>query len=135
MIRSLITSTLSMLATLAIAYGIDRWLSYQQRIARRDATFAQAEIWVMIGGLVVLLVWLALGWFILVKNRRILAVSIIYIIVGVLAFLWLPLQFVSEFWIIHFYLFYTFVYNLQYSGLFIAALGVLTILIPKTNPT
>jgi uncharacterized membrane protein YidH (DUF202 family) len=71
MIRSFITSTLSMLATLAIAYGIDQWLSYQQRIARRDATFAQAEIWVILGGLVLLLVWLAFSWYVLVKSRRI----------------------------------------------------------------
>ena len=124
-----------MLATLAISYGIDRWLSYQQRIARQYSTFSQAYAWEIVGGLVLLLVWLAIGWFVLVKSRRILAISIIYIVVGVLAFLWFPLQLVSVFWITHLYLFSTFVYNLQYSGLFIAALGVLTILTPKTNPT
>jgi len=135
MVRSFITSTLSMLATLAIAYGIDQWIYYQQRIARQRSNFQQPYIWIIIGGLILLVAWMALGWFVLVKSRRIFAVSVIYVLVGLLAFIWFPLELGSVFWITHLYLFSNFVYNLQYSGLFIAALGVLTILIPKTNPT
>ena len=135
MTRSFIASTLSMLATLAIAYGIDEWIYYQQRIARQNATFFRAYTWVIIGGLILLIIWLVLGWFVLFKSRRILAISIIYIIVGLLAFLWLPLELVSQFWAIHLYLFSFEVYNFQYTGLFLAALGVLMLLPPKTNPT
>ena len=132
MIRSFIASTLSMLATLAIAYGFDRWIAYQQRIARRDFTMATAYTWVIIDGLVILLVWLALGWFSLVKSRRIPAISIIYLAVGLLAFLWFPLALVLPFFgALHLFHFSTIPSNLQYSGLFVATLGVLTLLSPK----
>ncbi len=134
MVRSFITSTLSMLATLAIAYGIDRWIYYQQRIARQNGTMAQAYAWVIIGGLILLIIWLVLGWFTLLRSDRIPAISILYIVVGLLAFLWFPLQLVSVFWITHLYLFPNFVYNLQFSGLFIAVLGCLTLFISKGNP-
>jgi len=133
MVISFIASTLSMLATLAIAYGIDRWVTYQQRIARRDLSIAQAEIWVIVGGLVLLLVWLALGWFILAKRRRMVAVSVVYILVGLLAFLWFPLELVSVFWSRYLFLFPNLVYNLQYTGLFIAALGILTLVFPNRD--
>ena len=135
MIRSFITSTLSMLSTLAIAYGIDQWIYYQQRIGRQSSNFQLPYKWIIIGGLILLVAWMTLGWFVLVKSRRIFAVSVIFVFVGLLAFLWFPLQLASVFWMTHLYLFSNFVYNLQYSGLFIAALGALTILIPKTNPT
>jgi hypothetical protein len=131
MVRPLITSTLSMLASMAIAYGIDRWLVYQQRVARREMTYPSAYTWVIIGGLVLLLVWLVESWFILVKSQRTLAVSIIFIILGLLAFVWYPLELASPFWLMHFYLFPYPVDNLQYSGLFIAILGILTLIIPN----
>jgi hypothetical protein len=134
MVLLFITSTLSMLATLAIAYGIDQWIYYQQRIARRDMSFPQAYLWAIIGGVVLLVVWIALGWFVLAKSRRIRSVSIIFIVTGILAFLWFPLEEVSVFWITHLFLFPNFVYNLQFSGLFIAVLGCLTLFIPKGNP-
>ena len=136
MIRSFVASALSMLATLAIAYGFDRWIAYQQRIARRDFTMVTAYTWVIIAGLVTFLVWLALGWFSLVKSRRILAISIIYVAVGLLAFLWYPLALVFPFfWAVHLFHLWTIPSNLQYSGLFVAVLGVLTLLSPKQKPT
>ncbi len=134
MIGSIISSILCMLATLAISYGIDQWIYNQQRMARQTASFTGAEIWLIVGGLVLVFFWLALAWLILYKSRRHTAVSVIYIVVGLLAFLWLPLELVSVFWITHFYLFPNYVYNLQYTGLFVAVLGILTLLIPKTNP-
>ncbi len=133
MVRSFITTILGMLGTLAISYGIDQWLTYQQRITRQDMNFHLAYTWVILGGLLLMIVWSALGWLALVKSQRILAVSIIYIVIGILAFIWFPLELVSVFWITHLYLFPNLVYNLQYSGLFIAALGILTLFIPKTT--
>ncbi len=135
MVRSMITSTLSMLATLAIAYGIDWWTAYLLRITRRDFTMMQAYTWgVLLGGVVLLLVWLASGWYFLVKSHRNRAVSVLYIVAGLLAFLWLPLELVSRFWALHLYFFSFQVNNLQYTGLFLAALGVLALFTPKTNP-
>ena len=131
MVLSTITSTLSMLATLAIAYGIDRWIYGQLRLARQTGNNVRYETWIIVGGLVLLLVWLLFSWLILTKARRIPVVSIIYIVVGLLAFLWFPLQLVSVFWIVHLFLFPFQVYNLQYTGLFITALGVVTLLFPK----
>ncbi len=137
MAGSFITSILSMLATLAIAYGIDRWINVQQRAARQNFTFPQAYTWVIVGGLVMLLLWLVLSWLVLVKNRRTPAVAIIYIVAGLLAFAWYPLEFVSRFWAEHLWLFTFQVNNFQYSGLFIAVLGVLgvlTLLMPDYTP-
>ena len=134
MTLSSITPTLSMLITLGIAYGIDQWLHLQERYARQNSNFAQWFKWVILGGLVMCAVWLALSWIVLVKNRRSPAVSILFIVIGFLSFIWLPLQIISPYVAIHLYLFRFPVNNFQYSGLFIALLGFLALLLPKQDP-
>jgi hypothetical protein len=131
MINPFITSILSMVITLALAYGIDQWIFFQFRYGKPLSDLGHAYIGNILGGLVLCAVWLALIWIILVKCRRNVAVSIIFIAVGLLAFVWFPLELVSPFWSVHLYLFNTIPANLQYSGLFIAALGFLMLLLPK----
>jgi len=131
MIPSFITSALSMLITLAIAYGIDQWLNIQQSYPRMNINFQQAFLWEFFSGLLLCVVWIALSWMVLVKNRRSVAISILYIVIGLLSFVWIPLEMASPFVMKHLFLFRNSVPNLQYSGLFIAALGFLTLLFPK----
>jgi len=135
MVRSFITSTLSMLATLALAFGIDRWFFLQFNLGKpayeRVVTAAYGAI---IGGLMTCLLWMVFCWIILYKNHRTPAASIIFIIAGLLAFIWSPLEALSPFWARYLFLFPTVPTNFQYSGLLITALGFLTILSPKRMP-
>jgi len=135
MARSFITSTLSMLSTLAIAYGIDQWIYYQFRHGKPIGNPVPQYIGEILGGLVLCVFWLTLSWIILVKIRRNSTAAIIFIVIGLLAFVWFPLEVISPFWAIHLYLFTTIPSNLQYSGLFVAALGGLTLLLPRHNPS
>jgi hypothetical protein len=120
-----------MLITLTIAYGIDYWLFLQKRVSLQNGNIAQAFIWEILGGLALSAIWLALSWVIIVKNRRNVAISVIFIIVGLLSFIWYPLEIISPYIANHLFIFRISVINLQYSGLFIAVLGFLALLIPK----
>lgn len=135
MVRSSIISILSMLATLTIAYGIDRWVFLQFNLGRpADERFVTSSYGAIMGGLMTCLLWILFFWVNLFKNHRTLAASIIFIIVGLLAFIWFPLEALSPFWARYLFLFSTIPTNFQATGLLIAALGFLTILVPRRKP-
>jgi len=135
MARPFIISILSMLATLAITYGIDKWIFLQFNLGRpADERAITASYGAIIGGLITCLLWILLYWIILSKNHRTLAASIIFIIAGLLAFIWFPLEFLSPFWSRYLFLFPTIPTNFQATGLLIAALGFLNLLFPKHTP-
>lgn len=135
MTRSFITSTLSMLAALMIAFGIDRWVFLQYNLGKpADERAVTSQIGVIIGGLMACLLWIVFCWIILFKNHRTVTASIIFIIAGLLAFAWFPLEALSPFWLRYLYLFSTAPTNFQYTGVLIAALGILTILSPQRKP-
>ncbi len=136
MARSFITSTTSMLATLAIAYGIDRWIYFQFNLGRSaDVRTVTSSIGSIIGGLITGLIWVALIWMNIYKTQSTKTTSIIFILAGILAFIWFPLELISPFWLRYLFLFPTHPANFQFTGLLISALGLLTILVPRRKPS
>ncbi len=135
MARSFITSTLSMLTTLAIAYGIDRWVFVQFNLGKPavERVFT-ASYGAILGGFITCLLWILFCWIILIKNQPTPAASIFFIIIGLLAFLWFQLEVLSPFWARYLYLFPVNPTNFQYTGVLITALGILTLMFPRRNP-
>ncbi len=85
-----------MLATLAIAYGIDRWVFVQFNLGKpADERATTASTGAILGGLTTCLLWILLAWIILVKKYHTPAASVLFIIAGLLAFLWFPLEVLS----------------------------------------
>jgi hypothetical protein len=132
---SILSSILSMLIAMMIAYGLDYWLYLQLRYSRQTGNGGIILVWEILGGLILCAVWLALGLIVKVKGHRNLAVSIIYILIGLLSFVWFPLKFIGPVLLAdmakYIFLFPTQPINFQYTGLFITALGFLTLLHPK----
>jgi len=135
MFRPFFTSILSMLATLAIEFGIDRWVFLQFNLGRpADERAITSSTGAILGGIITCLVWILLIWVNLFKNQSTLAASIVFILAGFLAFAWFPLELLSSFWIRYLFIFPTVPANFQFTGLLITAMGFLTILAPRRKP-
>lgn len=120
------------LLTLALAYLLDSWLFTQTRLSRatdftgiRDPLF----LWTVVSGLVLFVAWLALSWITLTRGHRSTLFSIIVLIVGLLLYVYPFLQLVVI-WIPM--IFFTVRTPLAYTGLFVAVLSILHLLV--TNP-
>ncbi len=127
---------IGVLSTLILSYFLDRWLFAQTRLARITpaATWYQDPIfvWTVVSGLVLFATWLGLSWIVLTRSQRSLPISITILIVGVIIyfypflqmiFIWLP------------YIFTNVRTPLSYSGLYIAILSILQLLIKQPNKT
>ncbi len=135
----MIISLVSMIITLVFAYVLDYWhFLLVKDLSQTGITgrFMPGEI---LAGILLCAVWLALGWLILIRSYRSTATSIIYILIGLLAFAWSPLQVAGP--VVYsnlspyIFLFPAQPINFQYSGLFIAILGGLGLFLPnKYNP-
>ena len=134
MSRNLIIFPIGVLSILILSYFLDRWLFTQTRLARitpattwiRDPLF----LWTVVSGLVLFATWLGLSWIVLTRSQRSLPISITILIVGVIIyfypflqmiFIWLP------------YIFTNVRTPLSYSGLYIAILSILQLLIKQSN--
>ena len=124
------------LVTLFLAYMLDKWLFIQMRFQRSNpsSTWIQDPLflWTVVSGLVLFAAWLGLSWIALTRSQRPLPISIIILIVGLLIYIspflqmiftWLPM------------LFFTVRTPLSYSGLYIAILSILQLLIKQPNRT
>jgi len=124
------------LVTLFLAYMLDKWLFIQMRFQRSNpsSTWIQDPLflWTVVSGLVLFAAWLGLSWIALTRSQRSLPISIIILIVGLLIYIspflqmiftWLPM------------LFFTVRTPLSYSGLYIAILSILQLLIKQPNRT
>ncbi len=120
------------LVSLALAYLLDRWLFTQSRLARSNPAITWYQdpifVWTLVSGLFLFAIWLGLGWIALTKSQRSLPIAITVLIVGLLIYLypflqmgftWLPM------------LFFTVRTPLSYSGLYIAILSILQLLIKQ----
>lgn len=83
--------------TLVLAYGIDQWMYLQLRSSRQTGSMPQYYLLVIAGGLLLGAIWLGLSWISLKKAPQTIAVSMIFIIVGLLAFIWYPLEYSVDF--------------------------------------
>lgn len=128
-IRNRIIFPIGVLVTLGLAYLLDSWLFTQTRLAKSTHLVGFQDplfLWTAVSGLVLFAAWLALSWITLTRSRRSLTISIIILIVGLLLYMypyleliipWLPL------------IFFTVRTPLAYTGLFIAILSALQLLL------
>jgi hypothetical protein len=122
------------LATLILAYLLDSWLFTRTRLARstpattwiRDPIF----VWTVVSGLVLFGAWLGLSWIALTRSQRSLRITIIILTVGLVTYLYPFLQLIFP-WLPM--LFFTVRTPLSYSGLYIAILSILQLLIKQPN--
>jgi hypothetical protein len=134
MALTMIPPILSMLATLAIAYGVDLWIFLQFNLGKPlYLRVTTAAVGAVLGGLITCLLWVLFCWLVLVKNRPAKAASILFILAGLLAFIWFPLEVLSPFWARYLYFFPVAPTNFQYTGLLAVALGIMTLIVQKHN--
>ena len=127
---------IGVLVVLVIAYLLDKWLFTQTRLARSNPaqTWYQDPIfvWTLVSGLILFIVWLGLGWIVLARSHRSLPISIIILIVGLIIYLYPFLQMIFI-WLP--YIFTNVRTPLSYSGLYIAILSILQLLIKMPTKT
>jgi hypothetical protein len=131
-----ITFSLGVLVVLALSYLLDKWLFTQTRLARINpaTTWTQDPIfvWTLVSGLVLFAIWLGLSWIALTRSQRSLPISVIILIVGLVIYLYPFLQMIII-WLP--YIFTNVRTPLSYSGLYIAILSILQLLIKQPNKT
>ena len=130
MIRSRYSSLLAMALALLLAFGIDKWFYQQTLIYRQRLNATVYEMWIIAVGLALCIVWSCLGWITLMRSRRSVIVSIIFLVIGSLVYIypllqlyfrWLPLlvsSFISPF---------------MNSGIYVAVLGILHLFLPESD--
>ncbi len=127
---------IGVLITLGLSYILDRWLFTQTRLARSNPapTWYQDPIfvWTLVSGLVLFTAWLGLSWITLTKSQRSLPISITILIVGLIIYLYPFLQMIFV-WLP--YIFTNVRTPLSYSGLYIAILSILQLLIKQPTKT
>ena len=121
---------LGLLASLALAYGLDQWLYIQSRNARVTSNFAQLYIWDIVCGLLLIAIWSALAWVTLILSRRSVVVSLIFVALGISVYCY-PYFYMAN-WLpgIPFLPYLPLQSTLSFTGLFIAVLGILHLLLP-----
>jgi hypothetical protein len=123
------------LITLVLAYLLDKWLFTQTRLEQSGNFKWGLEplfLWTVVSGLVLFAAWLALSWIALARSQRSLPIAIAILIVGLLIYLYPFLQMIFT-WLPM--LFFTVRTPLSYSGLYIAILSILQLLIKQPNRT
>ena len=130
MLSSTIPSLLGMAGTLALAFGFDRWLVLQQRYARQYSDFSSYMIWMIVEGFALCFVWIAFSWIVLSRKPQSRLAPITFIVIGILIFIWFPIEFLPLHLIPPFLFFSTRYVNLQYTGLFLVFLGFLVLFLP-----
>ncbi len=124
------------LIVLVIAFLLDKWLFSQTRLAHSNpaSTWYQDPIfvWTFVSGIILFALWIGLGWIVLARSQRSLPVSIIFLIVGLIIYLFPFLQMIFI-WLP--YLFTNVRTPLSYSGLYIAILSILQLLIKQPTKT
>ena len=84
---------LSMIATLAIAYGLDRWTWLLQKRASADFNYV-CYFWISAAAnLLIAGLWLFLAWWMFSHISRGWWVGVIFLVLGLLLIFFLPIQF------------------------------------------
>ena len=116
---------LALVVTIALLYGIDVFLDYQNRAAYRGDTVVQVIILTFVGHVILLIVWLALYWITFIWGEPNTAMGVIFLIVGFVIMIFPIIQ--VSFTGVPF-LFTSYGTNLQYTAIFIMFLGILLLL-------
>ena len=126
--RTRLFPLLGLVIALALAYAINQWLYVQERNFRFTSNYKLYLVWLLVCGLLLIIVWLALGWITLSLSHRSALVSIIFLVVGLLVFSY-PLLWQSFRWIptlVNYWI----DTPLSYTGIFIVVIGFLNLLRP-----
>jgi hypothetical protein len=128
MANSVIPSILSVVISLALAFGIDKWLLRIERYARKESRFNILTLWWIITGIILILIWGVLTWVVLEESHRNKLVSFVFIVLGIIAIVWYPLPRLIPNRLLLLLLIQFRPINFEYTGLLIAALRILTLL-------
>lgn len=125
---------IGVLITLLLSYLMDSWLFIQTRLARSSGQIGIQNplfIWTVVSGLILFAAWLALCWITLTRSRRSTLVSVFVLILGLLLYVYPYLQLLFT-WVPM--IFFTVRTPLNYTGLFVAVLSIVQLLIksPET---
>lgn len=132
MIRSKYSSLVGMVIAIILFIGIDKWLYWQERTARQNINFELYYLWVIVSGLAICALLCALSWLTLLKSQRSYPISIIFIAVGLIVYIYPILYLLIPQWIPWLSFPYISYYNTPfvYTGIFIAVLGFLHLFLP-----
>ena len=133
MMRSKYSSLMGTVIALALLFGLDKWLDRQARLARLNSDYQSYMIWIIMIGLAIGVVWFLLSWLTLLKSERSYLISIIFIFVGLIVYIYPVLYLWNPAWIAWLSLPYLYGFNapVAYTGIFIAVLGLLHLSLPK----
>ncbi len=133
MIRSKYSSLLGMIISVILFLGLDRWLANQARIAQDSADYQSYAIWISLIGLAICALLYILSWLTLLRSQRSTAISIVFIAVGLLVYFYPVIYLWSPLWMPWLPLPYIYSYDtpIAYTGIFITALGILHLSLPK----
>ncbi len=133
MVRSKYSSLVGMLVAALLFYGLDRWLANQASIARDSSNYQSYALWVSLIGLAVCAILYILGWMTLSRSQRSTAISIVFIVAGLLIYFYPLIYLWSPVWFPWLSLRYLYAYDtpMAYTGIFITALGVLHLSLPN----
>jgi hypothetical protein len=133
MLRSKYAALIGMFIALILFFGLDRWLDQQAQLARRTSDFRTYMIWIIVVGLVLGILLYTLSWLTLLKSQRSTAISIIFMLIGLLVYLYPVLYLWAPSWISWPHLSYLYTYStpVAYTGIFIAVLGFLHLSLPQ----
>lgn len=112
---------------LLLAYFLDRWLFTQTQVAQAEGIQTPLHKWTIVSGLVLFFFWLGLSWVTLTTSQKSRLVSVIVLIVGLVLYIYPTLQMLATWTPM---LFFTVRTPLSYTGLFVAVLSVLHLLVP-----
>jgi hypothetical protein len=133
MLRSKYSSLIGLVISLFLFFGTDKWLDRQARIAHLNSDFQTYMIWIIVIGLAICALLFALSWLTLFRSQRSVPISIIFIAVGLIVYIYPVLYQLVPLWIPWLPLPYIYYYNtpLAYTGIFITVLGILRLSLPK----
>jgi predicted membrane protein len=134
MMRSKYSSLIGMVVALILFLGLDRWQDRQGRLAQQNSEFQTYMIWIIVIGLVIGVLLYGLSWLTLFQSQRSSPISIIFIIVGVIVYIYPVLYLWAPAWISWLPLPYIYSYStpFAYTGIFLAVLGFLHFSLPKS---
>jgi hypothetical protein len=126
--RTRLLPLLGLVIALALAYAINRMLYIQERNFRFTSNFKLYLIWLLVCGLLLIVIWLALGWITLSLSHRSALVSIVFLVVGLSVFSY-PFLWQSFTWIPNLMVYWIDT-PLSYTGSYIVVLGFLNLFLP-----
>lgn len=115
----------SAMVTLALAYGIDRWLAYQAKLASRTLYHVPLLAWTLVSQVFLIFIWLAFYWITFVWGQRDAKAGVLLVSIGLAIILYPAIQlFVPG----APFLIFSYTTFLSFTGIFISTVGMLCLI-------